>query len=111
MPARAEHAVERLYILLERFSILAQHLGDADDGVERRAQLVAHIGKELRFVLTRFGELAPRLLDLVEQSRILDRQDRLRSEGLQQIDGVLGKFTRLFATYHQRTDDPIGAEQ
>src|SRR5258708_28794095 len=53
---------------------------------------MAHVGEELRLVLARFGELAPGLLDLVEQSRILDRQDRLRGEGLQQIDGVLGKF-------------------
>ena len=72
---------------------------------------MAHVGEELRLVLARFGELAPRLLDLVEQSRILDRQDRLRAEGLQQIDGVLGKFTRLFAANHQRADDPIGGEQ
>ena len=27
------------------------HLGQADDGVERRAQLVAHIGEELRLVV------------------------------------------------------------
>jgi hypothetical protein len=33
--------------LLQCFRILAQHFGDADDGVERRAQLVAHIGEEL----------------------------------------------------------------
>ena len=37
-PERPEHA--RLH-----------DLGEADDGVERRAQLVAHIGEELRFRL------------------------------------------------------------
>ena len=53
MPARAEHAVERLEVLLEALGILPQHLGDADDGVERCAQLVAHVGEELRLVLAR----------------------------------------------------------
>ena len=51
--ARAEHAIERLDVLLQRLGILPQHLGDADDGVERRAQLVAHVGEELRLVLAR----------------------------------------------------------
>jgi hypothetical protein len=45
--ARAEHAVERLDVLLQRLGILPQHLGDANDGVQRRAQLVAHVGEEL----------------------------------------------------------------
>ena len=62
-------------------------------------------------MLARLCKLASFLLDLMEQARILDRQDRLRGEGLQQFDGVLGKFTRLLAAHHQRTDDPIGAEQ
>src|SRR6516162_1941785 len=43
MPCRAEHTVERLDILLERFGILTQHLADADDGIERRSQLMAHV--------------------------------------------------------------------
>ena len=89
VPARAEHAIERLEVLLQCLRILAQHLGDADDGVERRAQLVAHIGEELRLVLARFGKLAALLLDLVEQSRVLDREHRLRGESLQQLDRVL----------------------
>jgi hypothetical protein len=53
---------------------------------------VAHIGEELRLVLARLCKLASFLLDLMEQARILDRQDRLRGEGLQQFDGVLGKL-------------------
>ena len=89
--------------------ILPQHLGDADDGIERRSQLMAHVGEELRLVLARFGKLPALLLDLVEQSCILDRQHRLRAEGLQEIDRALGKFARLLAAHHQRADDPIGA--
>ena len=46
MLARAVDAIERLGEAreLRAFRLLAQHLGEADDGVERRAQLVAHIG-------------------------------------------------------------------
>ena len=46
--------------------ILPQHLADADDGIERRAQLVAHVGEELRLVLACFRKLAALVLDLAE---------------------------------------------
>ena len=102
VPARAEHAIERLDVLLQRLRVLPQHLGDADDGVERRAQLVAHVGEELRLVLTCDFELAALLLDFVEQSRVLDRQDRLRGEGLHQFDLLLGERPRPLAVTRQR---------
>ena len=79
--ARAEHAIERLEVLLRRLGILPQHLGDADDGVERRAQLVAHVGEELRLVLARLFELAAFVLDLLEQAHVLDGDRRLVGEG------------------------------
>ena len=81
--AGAEHAVERLEVLLERLGVLPQHLGDADDGVERRAQLVAHVGQELRLVLARYLELAALVLNFVEQPHVLDRDRRLVGEGLE----------------------------
>ena len=37
--------------LAQVFQLLLEHLGVADDGVERRAQLVGHVGQELRLVL------------------------------------------------------------
>ena len=74
--AAPQHAVERLDLVLalEIAGVLQQHLGDADDRVERRAQLVAHVGEELRLVLARDLELPALLLDLAEQPRVLDRQ-------------------------------------
>ena len=57
---------------------VGQQLGIAEDRVQRRAQFVAHIGEELRFVLAGLGELLALLGDLAEQARVLDRQDRLR---------------------------------
>src|ERR1700730_4771108 len=70
---RTERTVERFEVLLCRLRILPQHLADADNGIEGRAQLVAHIGKKLRFVLTRFGELAALVLNFVKQPDVLDR--------------------------------------
>ena len=81
VPARTEHPIERLDVLLQRLGILPQHLGDADDGVERRAQLMAHAGEELRLVLAGDFELAALVLDFLEQSHVLDRDRRLVGEG------------------------------
>src|SRR6478672_3495001 len=61
------------------------HLGQADDGVERSAQLVAHAGEELRLVLARQLKLAALVLDLAKQPCVLNRQHGLRGEGLQQF--------------------------
>jgi hypothetical protein len=47
---------------------------------------VAHIGKELRLVLARVGELAALFLDLVEQANVLDGDHRLVGERGDQLD-------------------------
>ena len=62
-------------------------------------------------MLARFRELAALLLDLAEQPRVLDRQHRLRREGLQQLDGVLWELARRLAADHQGAHDLIGGEQ
>ncbi len=72
---------------------------------------MAHAGNELRLVLARHFQLAALLLHFGEEIRVLDRQHGLCREGLQQIDGVLGKFAGCLAAYHQRADDAVGAEQ
>src|SRR5262249_34832922 len=43
-----------------------QHVGKTDDSVERRAQLVADAGDELRLVFARLCELPVLVLDFVE---------------------------------------------
>ena len=45
-------------------------LGVAEDGVERRAQLVAHVGEELRLVPARLRELPALVLDLIRTARV-----------------------------------------
>src|SRR5262249_60531745 len=53
---------------------LGQDLGEADDRVERGAQLVRHVGQELALVLTGDLQLAALVLDLPEEARVLDRK-------------------------------------
>jgi hypothetical protein len=52
-----EQVLELLVVDLAEH-LLREHLGEADDRVERRAQLVRHVGEELRLVLVRLLELA-----------------------------------------------------
>ena len=92
-------------VLLQRLRILPQHLADADDGVERRAQLVAHVGEELRLVLARLRELAALVLDFVEQPHVLDRDHRLVGEGGDQLDLLVGERPHLGA---RQASTPIG---
>ena len=69
---RAEYAIERFEVLLCCLGILPQHLAHPDNGVQRRAQLVAHVGKELRLVLARLRKLPALVLDFVKQPHVLD---------------------------------------
>jgi hypothetical protein len=66
------------------------HLGQSDDGVGRRAQLVTHAGDKLRLVLARHLELAALFFDFRKQIGVLNGQHRLRHEGRQQIDVCWG---------------------
>ena len=56
---------------------------EADDGVERRAQLVRHVGEELRLMPVGRFNLPALFLDLAEQPGVLDRQHGLGREGFQ----------------------------
>ena len=113
MTAGAQHAPQRLQRLFgaEACGMFGHHFGKADDRIERSAQFMAHIGEELRLVLTRDLELAALLLDLAEQARVLNRDHRLRGEGLQQIDRALGEFPGLAAPHHEGAHHAIRAQQ
>jgi hypothetical protein len=65
MRAGAVHALQRLKRLFraEARRVGDHHLGEADDGVERGAQLVAHAGYELRLVRACLLKLAVLVLD------------------------------------------------
>src|SRR5262249_48907857 len=109
---RAQHPIERLEFVLafEIAGVLQQPLGDANDGVERCAQLVAHAGEELRLVLARFLELAALVLDFVEQPHVFDRDRRLVGKSRYQLDLLFGEWPHLGARQCQHTDGHAFAE-
>ncbi len=111
--AGAMHAGERFLRLLgaEARRVADHHLGEPDDGVERRAQLMAHAGEELRLVLAGQFELAALVLDLVEQAYILDRDHRLVGEGGHQLDLPVGERPHHGARQRQHADRDALAQQ
>ena len=66
---RGQDVVEVLRLLLVDVAEqpLAQHLREADDRVQRRPQLVRHVGEELRLVPARRLELTALLVELAER--------------------------------------------
>jgi hypothetical protein len=70
------HATQRLGSLLrpEARRIGDHHLGQTNNGVERRAQLVAHAGEELRLVLARRFDVLIQASQLVAHPIDLGRQ-------------------------------------
>ncbi len=111
--AGAQDPLQRfdLFALAEVARILQQHLADADDRVQRRAQFVAHVGEELRLVPAGRLELAALVLDLLEQAGVLDREHRLRGEGLEQPDHRGRELAGIAPADDQRAEDAILAQQ
>ena len=85
--------------------------GVAEDGGERRPQLVAHVGDELRLVLAGDLEFAALLGDLLEQASVLERDGGLVGEGLHEADDGLRELARLAPLQDQRAERTLGAEQ
>src|SRR6516225_1522233 len=63
----AKHLLGRLAV-----SAVRHQFGVTQDGVERCAQLVTHIGQKLRFVLARLFKLPALVLDFIEQAHVLN---------------------------------------
>src|SRR5260370_30100157 len=95
MSAVALDALQDAAHLVGRVAVDAveDQLGVAENGVERRAQLVTHIGKKLRLVLARLRELPALVLDLAEQPHVLDGDCRLVGKGRDQIDLFVGEWS------------------
>src|SRR5262249_47201948 len=100
------HALQRLLRLFcaEPRGVRDHHFGQSDDGIERRAKLVAHAGDELRLVLVRLCELATLVLDFVEQPHVLDRDHRLVGEGGHQLDLLVGKWAHGASHQHDHAN-------
>ena len=92
LPARQDLFQVLVLLQLELRLRAAHHDSrEADDRVERRAQFVRHVGQELRLVAVGDLELPALVLNLVEESHVLDRDRRLVGKGLEQRDFLLGK--------------------
>ena len=76
-------------------SAVRHQFGVAQDGIERRAQLMAHIGQELRLVLARLFELSALVLDFVEKPDVLDSDRRLVGECGSQLDLLVGEWPHI----------------
>src|SRR5215472_9549578 len=92
-------------------SAIRHQFGIAQDGIERRAQLVAHIGQELRLVLARLFKLPALVLDFVKQPHVLDSYTRLVSEGCHQVDLLIGEGANGLAHQDDSTDRMVFAQQ
>ncbi len=100
LPADVDLAEVGQELLLPRSAHSScEQFGVADDRVQRRAQLVRHVGEELALVARRDLEFLGLGLQLVEQPRVLDGDHRLVGEGAQYRPLALGE-RRAVSTPH-----------
>src|SRR5689334_14029619 len=90
----AEHLLRWLAV-----SAVGHQFGIAEDGVERRAQLMAHVGEELRLVLARFFKLPALVLDFIEQPHVFDGDHGLVGECRGQFDLSFSKGSHTGPAY------------
>src|SRR5262249_42599869 len=109
----AVHTLQRLLRLFstEARGVADHHFGQSNNGIERRAQLVAHAGDEVRLVLTCHLQQAILVLDLIEQPHILDRDNRLVGKGLDQLNLLPTKGPWLCPYHRQDADNNSLAEK
>src|SRR5262245_23598738 len=100
------HAAQRLQRLFgaEARRVGDHHLGQADDGIQRRAQLVAHAGEELRLALACLRKLPAFVLDFIKQPHVLDGDYRLVGEGFDQFDLLISKWPHDSAVQVEHAD-------
>src|SRR5262245_19700086 len=108
--ANTREGIQR-FRALRLVEALLHQLGVAEDGGERGSQLMAHVGDELRLVLTGDLELAALLGDLIKEARILQRDCRLVGKGLHQANDGLRKLAGMTPLQKERIDWTLGTLQ
>src|SRR3954469_11605959 len=103
MSSASAHAFQHLHDLVRSLAVnaVADEFRVPENCVERRAQLMAHVGEELRLVLARYFQLAALLLDLSEQTRVLDCERGLCGERLQDLNDFIAVFPRRLARHRE----------
>src|SRR6516162_4212141 len=92
----AEHLLGWLTV-----SAIGHQFGITQDRVEWGAQLMAHVGQELRLVLARLFKLSALVLNLVEQAHILDGDDSLIGKSFNQLNLLWREWPRRGAPQNQ----------
>src|SRR5215471_6868141 len=67
---------------------------------------LGHVSEELRLVAVGGLDLAALILDLTEQSGVLNRQGRLSRKRLKELDDFRRIAARLLSIHRQRPHDP-----
>ena len=113
MFAIALHPVEHITHPVRRLTVdvIEDQFRVAEDGIKRRAQLMAHIGQELRFVLASDFELLALLTNFIKQTCILNGEYRLRRKGLEKINSLRSKLAGLFSPHHEGANGAALADQ
>ena len=113
MTAVCLHARHRRLCLVRKLAVdpVDQQFGEAQNRIERRPELVAHIREELGLVAAGCLQLPAFLLDLAEQLRVLNGEHRLGRKGFHQVNDLLVEFTRLATPDDKRADDLVRPEQ
>ena len=106
MPARRVNIAQVVLLLgvdLAEY-LFQQYFREADDRVERRPELVRHVGKKLGLVLVGDLELAALVLDFTEQPHVLERNRRLVAEGSKQANLAIAEWPHLLPPDQNRTE-------
>src|SRR5262249_46257332 len=91
VPASSKHSIQRLQVLRGGLRVFPQHFRHADDRIQRRAQLMAHAGKELRLVLAGYLELLTLVPYFAEQAHVFDCDAGLICKGGGELNLLVGE--------------------
>ena len=96
MPAIGLHPRHGRLGPVREFAIdpIDQQFGEAQNGIERRPEFVAHICEELRLVAAGGLQFPAFLLNLAEQLGILNGKHRLGREGFHEMNDLVGRIRR-----------------
>ena len=92
------------------FRCVDEQLREADDRVERSAQLVAHVGEEHALVLTRLLELPVRVLELGDQALALEPGGHRAHELLNPVELVAPERRRKRTRHDHEPAVPSGVD-
>src|SRR5438552_5669729 len=90
---------------------LDEDVREADDRVQRRAQLVRHVREELGLVPVRDLELRRLLLDLLDQAHVLDRDRGLPRERLDELDLAIREWSYFDPDQDEHTEHLVATKQ